>query len=99
MEYKKMCTEKHWELCNTSAAYYAATKFAIALEEQAKLDGHKPKTIRVRTKEQIIKGGFGKSDAQVVWDDFQGWAECIEVISTSDTDYIIEGNTVSFYTI
>ena len=95
-----MCTDEHWELCNTSAAHYAATKFAIALEEQARLEGLKPKTIMVRTKEQIIKGGFGKSDAQVVWEEGpEGWTEYVEATLFNDTDYIIEGNTVSFYTI
>jgi len=94
-----MCTERQWELCNDSAAYYAATKFAIALEEQARIEGFKPKTIRVRTKEQIIKGGFGKSDAHVVWEEGpDGWTEYIDVTSVSDIDYNIEGNTVSFYT-
>jgi hypothetical protein len=95
-----MCTEQQWELCNTSAAYHAATKFAIALEEQARIEGFKPKTIKVRTKEQIIKGGFGKSDAQVVWEEGpEGWTEYVNVTLFNDTDYMIEGNTVSFYTI
>jgi hypothetical protein len=94
-----MCTEKQWKLCNTSAAYHAATKFALTLEEQARLEGFKPKTIRIRNKEQITRGGFGKSDAQVIWEEGpEGWADCIEVAASLDTDYIIEGNTVSFYT-
>lgn len=95
-----MCTEKHWRLCDRSAAYYAAVKFALALEEKAKTEGYSYKTIRVRTKEQIIKGGFGKSDAQVVWTEGpDGWAETINVLSSGDTDYIVEANnTVSFYT-
>ena len=94
-----MCTEEHWELCNTSAAFYAATQFALALEETAKQQGYKPKTIRIRTKEQIIKGGFGKSDAQVIWKEGpENWALSISASLTDDTDYIVENDTVSFYT-
>ena len=94
-----MCTEKHWELCNTSAAYHAATQFALTLEEQARLQGYKPKTIKVKTKEQIIRQGIGKADAQVIWEEGpEGWTDYVEVGSASDIDYIIEGNTVSFYT-
>ena len=94
-----MCTEKHWELCNTSEAFYAAKQFALTLEENARLLGYKPKTIRVRTKEQIIKGGFGKADAQVIWDEGPDlWTEHVEVGSSDGIDCIIEGNTVSFYT-
>lgn len=95
-----MCTAKHWELCNTSAAYSAATKFALALEETAKQQGYnKSKTIKIRTKEQIIKGGFGKSDAQVIWKKGpDGWATNILASLANDIDYIVEKNTVSFYT-
>lgn len=94
-----MCTEKHWKLCNTSAAYHAATQFALTLEEQARLQGYKPKTIKVKTKEQIVRQGVGKADAQVIWEEGpEGWTDYVEVSSASDIDYIIEGNTVSFYT-
>jgi len=94
-----MCTTEHWELCNTSAAYHAATQFALALEETAKQQGYKPKTIRIRNKEQIIKGGFGKSDAQVIWKEGpDGWATNISASLATDIDYIIEKDTVSFYT-
>jgi hypothetical protein len=94
-----MCTEKHWELCNTSAAYRAATQFALTLEEQARTQGYKPKTIRVKTKEQIIKQGIGKADAQVIWEEGpEGWTDHVEVDASSDIDCIIEGNAVSFYT-
>ena len=94
-----MCTTEHWELCNTSAAFYAATQFALALEETAKQQGYKPKTIKIRTKEQIIKGGFGKSDAQVIWKEGpENWASSITESLTNDADYIVENDTVSFYT-
>jgi hypothetical protein len=94
-----MCTEKHWKMCNTSAAYHAATKFALELEEAAKQLGHRPKTIRIRTKEQIIKGGFGKSDAQVIWEEGPAdWTTNIKPSLANDIDYTINKNTVSFYT-
>ena len=94
-----MCTELQWELCNTSEAFYAAKQFALTLEEQARLEGYKPKTIRVRTKEQIIKGGFGKADAQVIWEEGPDlWTEHVKVATSDGIDCTIEGNTVSFYT-
>lgn len=94
-----MCTREQWEDCNTSTAYHAATKFALALEETAKQQGYKPKTIRIRTKEQIIKGGFGKSDAQVIWEEGpKDWTANIIISLANDIDYIVENNTVSFYT-
>lgn len=94
-----MCTQKHWELCNSSPAHNAATKFALSLEETAKQQGYKPKTIRIRTKEQIIKGGFGKSDAQVIWKEGpKGWATNVLVSFADNIDYIVEKDTVSFYT-
>ena len=66
-----MCTEKQWEACNTSEAFHAATKFAIALEETARQQGYKPKTIKIRTNEQNIKGVCEKKDAKDVWKDEQ----------------------------
>lgn len=94
-----MCTEKQWEACNTSEAFHAATKFAIALEETARQQGYKPKTIKIRTKEQIIKGGFGKSDAQVVWTDGPtDWTDTINRASFQNIDYVVESpGTVAFY--
>jgi hypothetical protein len=94
-----MCTEEQWEVCNTSKAYHAAKQFALILEEQARLEGFKPKSIKVRTKEQVIKGGFGKADAQVIWDEGpELWTEHVKVGPSDDTDCTVEGNTVSFYT-
>ena len=94
-----MCTELQWELCNTSEAYHAATQFALTLEEEAKKQGFKPKTIKIRTKEQIIKGGFGKSDAQVIWPEGPNdWTDTVRTISFNNIDYVIEGpSTVAFY--
>jgi len=94
-----MCTIKQWELCNTSEAFHAATQFALALEEKAKQQGYKPKTIKIRTKEQIIKGGFGKSDAQVIWEEGpDNWTDTINKALSKNIDYVIEGpKTVAFY--
>ena len=94
-----MCTNKQWEESNNSEAFYAATKFAFALEERAREQGYKPKTIKIRTKEQIIKGGFGKSDAQVIWKEGpNNWTESINITLFKNIDYIIEeSNIVSFY--
>ena len=94
-----MCTFQHWQLCNTSEAFYAASQFAIALEEQARIEGYKPKTIKIRTKEQIIKGGFGKSDAQVIWEEGPlNWTDTINKVLCGNIDYVIEGpHTVAFY--
>ena len=94
-----MCTVEQWESCNTSEAFHAATKLAIALEETARQQGYKPKTIKIRTKEQIIKGGFGKSDAQVVWSEGPAdWTEKLNSKLFQNIDYVIEStNTVAFY--
>ena len=94
-----MCTKKQWERCNASEAYYAAKKFALELEEEAKKLGYCSKGIRIRNKEQIIKGGFGKSDAQVIWEGGpKDWALEFALINDYDVSKIAEArNTVSFY--
>jgi len=94
-----MCTEEQWESCNTSEAFHAAKKFAIALEETARQQGYKPKTIRIRTKEQIIKGGFGKSDAQVIWSEGPAdWTERLTGTLFQNIDYVVESpSIVAFY--
>ena len=56
-------------------------------------------TIKIRTKEQIIKGGYCKSDAQVILKEGpENWASSITESLTNDADYIVENDTVSFYT-
>ena len=94
-----MCTIQQWELCNTSEAFHAATQFAYALEETARQQGYKPKTIKIRTKEQIIKGGFGKSDAQVIWTEGPAdWTDIINKTLFQNIDYVVESpSTVAFY--
>lgn len=94
-----MCTIEQWESCNTSEAFHAATQFAYALEETARQQGYKPKTIKIRTKEQIIKGGFGKSDAQVIWSEGPAdWTEQLKSTLFQNIDYVIESpSTVAFY--
>lgn len=94
-----MCTRKQWKQCETSEAYYAANKFAIELEEYAKINGYNYKGIKIRTKEQIIKDGLGKADAQVVWEDGpKNWA--LDLVLTTDlyVSTVAEAkDTVSFY--
>lgn len=94
-----MCTTEHWELCKTSEAYHAATQFAFILEETAKQQGYKSRTIKIRTKEQIIKNGLGKSDAQVIWEEGpDNWTDSIVTVLFNNIDYVVEGpDTVSFY--
>lgn len=94
-----MCTKEHWERCNASEAYYVANKFATELEEYAKTTGHNSKSIRIRNKEQIIRSGLGKADAQVVWEDGpKDWA--LEFAPENDmlvSSITEDKNTVSFY--
>lgn len=94
-----MCTKEHWQQCNTSDAYRAAIKFALELEEYAKKLGHNGKTIRIRNKEQIIKGGFGKSDAQVIWEDGpEDWTLELMPNTEHSVSTVSERNdTVSFF--
>lgn len=94
-----MCTRQHWEQCNASEAYYAAKRFAFELEEYAKKTGHNSRSIRVRSKEQIIKSGLTKADAQVVWEDGpKDWALEFAIKHDTAVSRITEGSdTVSFY--
>lgn len=94
-----MCTMDQWESCKTSEAYRAATQFALILEETARQQGYKPKAIKIRTKEQIIKNGIGKSDAQVIWEEGpDNWTDNIVAVLFNNIDYVVEEpNTVSFY--
>ena len=94
-----MCTKEHWERCNASEAYYAANKFAIELEEYAKKQGYDTKSIRIRNKEQIIRSGLGKADAQVVWEDGpKDWALEFALRCDTTVSRIAEDrDTVSFY--
>ena len=96
-----MCTKEHWERCNASEAYHAAKKFAIELEEYAKRIGYNTKGIRVRNKEQIIKSGFGKADAQVIWEEGPiDWVTEFAPKNKKAVSVAIEGrNAVSFYLI
>jgi len=94
-----MCTKEHWERCNASEAYYAANKFAIELEEYAREIGYNGKGIKIRNKEQIVRSGLGKADAQVVWEEGpKDWA--LEFALKNDTlvSRVAEDkDTVSFY--
>ena len=94
-----MCTKKQWERCNASEAYYAAKKFALELEEEAKKLGYCSKGIKIRNKEQVIKGGFGKSDAQVIWEGGpKDWALGFVPETKGTVSKVAEEcDTVSFY--
>lgn len=95
-----MCTREQWEVWKDSPAYHEATKFAIELQEFARAQGYKPKHIKIKTKEQIVKGGYSKADAQVVWAEGpDNWATELEYNQpTGNVYYIAEnGHTVSFY--
>jgi len=95
-----MCrTREQWEICNSSAAVHAATKFALQLEEYAKRIGYNPKEIRVRNKEQILKGGYGKADAQVIWKEGpDDWELDVIFEDTEVVDSTVEDEkSISFY--
>jgi len=76
-----------------------AKQLALTLEELAIKTGLNKKTIRVRTKEEIIKQGLGKADAQVIWKDGPvDWALDIDFGSGSGVHYQAnDGHTLSFY--
>ncbi len=95
-----MCTREHWDAWKDSPAYHEAKKFALELAEFAKTQGYKPKHIKIKTKEQVIKEGYSKADAQVVWTDGpKNWANELEYIESNKHVYYIpeNGHTVSFY--
>lgn len=94
-----MCTREHWERCNASEAYHAANKFAIELEEYAKKIGYNGRSIKIRNKEQIVKGGLGKADAQVIWENGPtDWAlEFAPQTSDAVSKIAEDSDTVSFY--
>ena len=94
-----MCLRKHWEKYDSSPAYHAAKKLSLELEELAKIEGYK-RNIILRKKHTIIKDGFGKADAQIVWvDGPEDWAiyfyadgENLGVDCVAENSY-----TLSFY--
>ena len=94
-----MCTKEQWEQCNASEAFHAAKKFAMELEQHAKTAGHNSKGIKIRNKEQIIKGGFGKADAQVIWEGGpKEWALDFSPENKQAVSAMIESSsTISFY--
>lgn len=95
-----MCLKKHWEKYYTSPAYHAAKRISLELEELAKNSGYNKHNIRVRSKGHIIKDGFSKADAQVVWEDGPvGWANGFYIIRDENgVDCIAENSyTLSFY--
>ena len=94
-----MRVRDHLLRANDSPSYFAAKKFTLELEEFAKAQGFDTRGIRIRKKDQIIKGGFGKADAQVIWETGpEDWALLLEynVIDTVICE-AQDGTTVSFY--
>jgi hypothetical protein len=94
-----MCLRKHWEKYDTSPAYHAAKRLSLELEELAKVAGYK-RSIIVKKKHTIIKEGFGKADAQVIWEDGpEDWAISFYIENTAlDVDCVAENSfTLSFY--
>ena len=95
-----MCLRKHWEKYNDSPAYHAAKKISLELEEFAKSAGYNKQNIRVRSKGHIIKEGFSKADAQVVWEDgpFDWTSGFYSTRDELGVDCIAENSyTLSFY--
>lgn len=95
-----MCLRKHWEKYEASPSYHAAKKFSLELEEIARTLGYNKHNIRVRTKAHIIKEGFSKADAQVIWEDGpEDWAADFYVTREQiGVDCIAENSyTLSFY--
>ena len=95
-----MCLRQHWEKYKTSPAYHTAKKISLELEEFARKSGHNKHNIRVRNKGYIIKEGFSKADAQVVWEDGpDGWANSFYITQNElGVDCIAENSyTLSFY--
>jgi hypothetical protein len=91
--------KKHREKYLSSPSFHAAQRLFIELEEIARTQG-KRKSAIIKDKTRIMREGFSKADAQVIWEDGpEDWAELF--IFHNDTfgvDYVIEnGYTISFY--
>lgn len=94
-----MRVRDHLLRANDSPSYFAAKKFTLELEEFAKKQGYNTKGIKVRKKDQIVKGGYGKADAQVIWEDGpEDWALSLTYNVIDSVYYEAnDGVTVSFY--
>lgn len=94
-----MCVKQHWEEANHTHSHKAAQKFALQLEEFARKNGYDPKGIKVKNRKHIIKQGFGKAEAQVVWQEGPiGWVDYISFVSDNLTCCAPENDyTLSFY--
>lgn len=94
-----MCLKKHLEKYQSSPAYHAAVIVSLELKEVAKHTGGKTSNIYVRKKSQIVRTGFSKADAQVVWEDGpEDWATDFIMKEETGAVCIAEnGYTLSFY--
>ncbi len=94
-----MCVNQHWHRANHTLSHTAAQKFALHLEEYARKHGYDPKGIKVRDRKHIIKNGYGKAEAQVVWQEGPvDWVENITLISDCEICCTPENShTLSFY--
>lgn len=95
-----MCSKEAWTKANKSPAYYAAKRLEIELKEVAKEKGYQnTKSIRVKNKEQIIKGGLGKADAILTWEEGpENWTDAL-LLDTAQVYYQTDAQSVSFYNI
>lgn len=94
-----MCVKQHWQEANHTLSHTAAQKFALQLGEYARNNGYDPRGIKVRDRRHIIKQGFGKAEAQVVWHEGPtDWVENITIISDDGICCMPENRyTLSFY--
>lgn len=94
-----MCVKQHWQEANHTRSHTFAQKFALQLEEYARKHGYDPRGIKIRDRKYIIKHGYGKAEAQIVWQEGpEDWIEHITLIADSDICCTPENSyTLSFY--
>lgn len=90
--------KKHREKYKSSPSYHAAQRLFLELDELARRQGKG--TVIFKDKTRIVREGFSKADAQIIWEDGpEDWAEFVLIQPDNfSVDYVIEnGYTVSFY--
>ena len=95
-----MCVRQHWKEANNTS-HRDAQEFATQLREFAKTTGYNSRSIRIRTKQEIMREAHTKADAQIVWEDGPtDWAYEMKYGQVG-TSYCSpeNGNTVSFYSL
>ena len=94
-----MCFKNHSERYSLSPSYHAAKRLFVELEEVAKQKGYQ-KNIVIKNKKRIVRDGFSKADAQIIWEKGpEDWATDLALCpGFFGVDYVVEnGYTVSFY--